>query len=153
MRRRSCAESLLATLVLSAITLSVCAAKGQLRPFSTDGCSLFPDRSLISKKDWCRCCVDHDLAYWRGGTAQARSNADKELGACVLRVTGNKALAELMYVGVRAGGGPHFYTPYRWGYGWPFGRPYRELTPEEEAMASTLEREYRAANPVLACAR
>ena len=150
---RNYAEWLLATLVLFAVVLSACASEVQLKPFSTDGCSLFPDRSLIGKADWCQCCVIHDLAYWRGGTSEARLKADRELGTCVRKVTGNKALADLMYAGVRAGGGPHFYTPYRWGYGWPFGRPYRELTAEEEAKASALEREYRAANPSLACTK
>ena len=149
MRCRACAEAL-ASLLLAAI-LAGCVAQGELRPFSTDGCTLFPDRSLISNADWCRCCLAHDLAYWRGGTSEARVNADRELGACVLRATGNKALADFMYSGVRAGGGPYFYTPYRWGYGWPYGRLYRELTPEEDAMASKLEREYRATNPSLAC--
>jgi len=153
MLRRYCTETLSATLLIFAVVHSACAAEGQLRPFSTDGCSLFPDRSLISKADWCQCCVAHDLAYWRGGTSQARLSADKALSTCVLRVTANKALADLMYAGVRTGGGPHFYTPYRWGYGWPFGRPYRELTPEEEAKASALEREYRATNPSLACTK
>ena len=136
MPSRHCTETLSATLLLFAVVLSACASEGQLRPFSTDGCSLFPDHSLISKADWCQCCVAHDLAYWRGGTAEARLKADQELSACVRRLTGNKALAALMYSGVRTGGGPHFYTPYRWGYGWPFGRAYRELTPEEEAKAS-----------------
>jgi len=150
---RYCTKTLSATLLIFAVVHPACASEGQLRPFSTDGCSVFPDRSLISKADWCQCCVVHDLAYWRGGTSQARLSADKALSACVLRVTGNKALADLMYAGVRTGGGPHFYTPYRWGYGWPFGRPYRELTPEEEAKASALEREYRAANPSLACTK
>ena len=152
-RSRSCAEALLAALVLLTVVLSAFASQGQLRPFSTDGCSLFPDRSLIDNADWCQCCLAHDLAYWRGGTSEARLKADQELGACVRRATGNKALADLMYAGVRAGGGPHFYTPYRWGYGWPYGRPYQELTAEEEAMVSALEREYRAANPSLACAK
>ena len=153
MLRRYCTETLSATLLIFAVVHSACAGEGQLRPFSTDGCSVFPDRSLISKADWCQCCVAHDLAYWRGGTSQARLSADKALSTCVLRVTANKALADLMYAGVRTGGGPHFYTPYRWGYGWPFGRPYRELTPEEEAIAFKLEREYRAANPSLACTK
>lgn len=153
MRCRTGGEALLAELVLFALICSGCASQGTLRPFSTDGCSLFPDRSLIGNADWCRCCVTHDLAYWRGGTSEARLNADQELGACVLKITGNKALVDLMYTGVRTGGGPHFYTPYRWGYGWPMGRPYRELTSEEQAMALTLELEYRAANPSLSCAK
>ena len=142
---------------LMALVLSACASPsaststGTLRAFSTDGCSLFPDRSLISKSDWCGCCVAHDLAYWRGGTAEERLTADHALKVCVQRASNNNTLAELMFAGVRAGGGPHFYTPYRWGYGWPFGRPYGALTPEEEALASALEREYRAKNPLLQC--
>jgi hypothetical protein len=31
------------------------------------------------------------------------------------------------------------------------GRPYKQLTPEEEALAATLEREYRAKDPLLSC--
>ena len=143
----------MAALLLFTVVCSGCASQEQLRPFSTDGCSLFPDRSLIGNADWCQCCVTHDLAYWRGGTAAARLNADQELAACVLRVTGNKTLADLMYSGARTGGGPHFYTPYRWGYGWPAGRPYRELTAGEAAIAQSLELEYRAANPSLVCTK
>lgn len=150
---RSRAEARFVALMLFTVVLSACASQGELRPFSTDGCSLFPDRSLISNADWCQCCLAHDLAYWRGGTSEARLKADQELGACVLRATADKALADLMYAGVRTGGGPYFYTPYRWGYGWPYGRPYQELTAEEEAMASALEREYRAVNPFLACTK
>ncbi|MFZ2161990.1 MAG: hypothetical protein WAW02_07230 [Sideroxyarcus sp.] len=77
--------------------------------------------------------------------------ADQELGACILRATGNKALAELMFSGVRAGGGPHFYTSYRWGYGWPFGKAYADLTFEEAAQADKLEQEYRKNHPTLMC--
>lgn len=144
-RRSSLAASLWALL------LSACASIGTMQPFSTDGCSLFPDRSLIGKADWCRCCVAHDLAYWRGGTSEARLNADRELRACVYKASGNEALAELMFAGARAGGGPYLYTSYRWGYGWPFGRSYGQLTPEEEALASSLEREYLAENLTLPC--
>ena len=151
MRCRSCPNALLVARVLCAALCSGCASQEQLRPFSTDGCSLFPDRSLIGSADWCQCCITHDLAYWRGGTSEARLIADQELGACVLKVTGNKALADLMYAGVSAGGAPHLYTSYRWGYGWPAGRTYRELTAAEAAMAQSLELEYRAANPTLAC--
>lgn len=135
------------------LLLSACASSGTLRPFATDGCSLFPDRALIGEKDWCGCCLAHDLAYWRGGTAAARLAADQELRACVLRATGSAGLADLMFAGVRAGGGPYFYTWYRWGYGWPYGREYGELTPEETAAADVLERAYRATNPALACPR
>lgn len=124
-----------------------------LHPFTTDGCSMFPDRSALSKDDWCSCCVAHDLAYWRGGTAQERLEADMGLRSCVLQASGNPALADLMFAGVRSGGGPYFYTPYRWAYGWPFGRGYQALTDEENATASALKAQYLAANPTLACAK
>jgi len=63
----------------------------------------------------------------------------------------NKALADLMLAGVRAGGGPYFYTSYRWGYGWAYGKGYADLTPEETAQADKLEKEYRAKHPALMC--
>jgi hypothetical protein len=77
--------------------------------------------------------------------------ADKELSACVLRASGNKGLADLMFAGVRAGGGPYFYTSYRWGYGWAFGKGYADLTPEETTQADKLEKKYRKEHPVLMC--
>lgn len=134
-----------------ALLLSACAPRPALRPFTTDGCSMFPDRALIGEADWCRCCLAHDLAYWRGGTAAARLQADEALKSCVRQASGSEALADLMFAGVRAGGGPYFYTPYRWGYGWAFGRPYGPLTAEEEAQASALERDYLASHPVPSC--
>lgn len=122
-----------------------------LQPFTTDGCSHFPDRAPHGRSDWCHCCVIHDLAYWRGGTAEARLRADEELKSCVSAASGSDALAEVMFLGVRAGGGPQHPTAYRWGYGWPAGRLYKPLTAEEETMASALEREYRAKDPLLSC--
>jgi hypothetical protein len=132
-----------------AAVLSACSASDTLQPFTTDGCSLFPDRAPIGRADWCHCCIVHDLAYWRGGTSEARLDADEQLKACVHKASGSNALAGIMFAGVRVGGGPHLPTPYRWGYGWPFGRPYKPLTSVEETTAATLEREYRAKNPLL----
>ena len=132
----------------------VCAASGgaaKLREFTTDGCSRFPDRSLISNHDWCHCCVAHDLAYWRGGSAEERVAADESLRDCVERATANPALADVMYAGVRAGGGPYFYTSYRWGYGWPFGRHYRALSPAELAAADAAQAVFLKSNPGLVC--
>lgn len=134
-----------------AILPAICSAEDQLHPFATDGCSLFPDRSLISPADWCKCCLAHDLAYWRGGSSDERLKADQELKLCVSKATGNEPLAELMFAGVRLGGGPYFFTSYRWGYGWAFGREYKSLTPEEEKKVSVLEKEYLATNPALSC--
>ncbi|MEC5385035.1 hypothetical protein VVD49_04830 [Uliginosibacterium sp. H3] len=144
------AHSILATLVMTAACASAL-AQSQIAAFSTDGCSLFPDRALVGQGDWCRCCLAHDLAYWRGGTAEERLQADKDLRSCVLESTQNKALAEFMYAGVRSGGGPQFSTTYRWAYGWPQGRGYQPLSEAERAQVFKLETEYRASNPGLVC--
>lgn len=103
-----------------------------LDDFTSDGCSLFPDRSLINGDDWYDCCLEHDIAYWQGGTKEQRLEADKKLRDCILKKTGNQALAEAMYQGVRFGGSPYFYNWYRWGYGWSYERKYQKLTPEEQ---------------------
>ncbi len=108
------------------------AAADDLKPFSSDGCSLFPDGTIKEKQKWCACCFEHDIAYWRGGTEADRKNADEELRKCVLERTKDKALAETMYYGVRAGGHPVFPNWYRWAYGWPYGRGYRPLTAAEQ---------------------
>lgn len=121
-----------------------CSSDSTLQPFSSDGCSLFPDSSLMSENDWCSCCFEHDLEYWRGGTSEERDTADAALRDCVLEKTGNSALSKAMYEGVRLGGSPYFYSGYRWGYGWNFERKYQELTPEEIEAADTLVEKYYA---------
>ena len=129
------------------IALAGCASTTELRPFTTDGCSLFPDRSLAMHKDWCACCVAHDLLYWRGGAAQERLQADLTLRACVTQVSGDAALANLMYAGVRIGGTPYTLSWFRWGYGWGYGRFYRPLTDAERQLADSLQNEYLAGQP------
>ena len=125
------------TTLLFVILSSGCSKTSDtLRDFTSDGCSLFPDRSSIENSDWCECCLEHDIAYWQGGTKAQRLEADQKLRDCVLERTGNKALAEAMYQGVRLGGSPYFYNWYRWGYGWSYKRKYQRLTLEEQRMAS-----------------
>lgn len=109
-----------------------CVEKRHLADFTSDGCSLFPDRNLISNVDWCTCCFQHDIAYWKGGTAEEREVADLALKACVLSTTKDEKLADTVYAGVRLGGSPYFYNWYRWGYGWDYGRGYAPLTKEEQ---------------------
>ena len=130
---------------------TACGTESELRAFSSDGCSLFPDSSLISENDWCSCCFEHDLAYWRGGTAAEREKADSVLRDCVAEKTDNEALGMMMYEGVRLGGSPHFYSWYRWGYGWGYERKYQALSPAEIEAADELIRKYFAANEMAAC--
>lgn len=90
-----------------------------LADFKSDRCSMFPDGSYYS------CCYLHDVAYWPGGTAEARELADKSLRDCVSGITHNEASAEAMYNGVRVGGVPGLRTPYRWGGETDLPRPVK----------------------------
>lgn len=122
-----------------------------ITPFTSDGCSLFPDGSLEERNLWCSCCLEHDIAYWRGGTEEVRLAADGALRDCVKEKTGSEELAELMYSGVRLGGSPVFPTWYRWGYGWPYGRGYRALSETELKSVEKRLTEYRKSNAPYTC--
>ncbi len=131
--------------------LAACSKTTELADFTSDGCSLFPDRSLIDAKDWCACCFEHDIAYWQGGTAEQRLAADEQLRDCVLAKTDDPILAEAMFNGVRFGGSPYFSNWYRWGYGWSDARNYQKLTLEEQRMVTQKLVEYYESNPVSPC--
>jgi hypothetical protein len=128
-----------------------CSADSKLKPFTSDGCSLFPDSSLISENDWCSCCFEHDISYWKGGTDAERKTADEVLRDCVAGKTGNTTLANAMYDGVRLGGSPYFYNWYRWGYGWDYSRKYQALTAAETDRADQLLADYFAADGERVC--
>jgi hypothetical protein len=147
-RRTSSRRGIIGLLLIS---LVACSNGSGLQPFSSDGCSLFPDASVMSASDWCSCCFEHDLQYWRGGTSEERESSDRDLRDCVLQNTGNEVLATTMYHGVRAGGSPYFYSWYRWGYGWNFDRKYQALTPEEAKSADVLLEKYLADANSAAC--
>ncbi len=80
--------------------------------FSTDACSAWPDG------DSRLCCIEHDAAYWCGGSGEARAAADRALRCCVAARSG--VLGWLMWSGVRVGGHPALPLPWRWGYGRPW---------------------------------
>lgn len=128
-----CWIRLAALLILTQIS---CSKREAISDFTSDGCSLFPDRSLIDESDWCDCCLVHDIAYWKGGTEEERLVADIALRECVLARTGDEALADLMFEGVRLGGSPYFNTWYRWGYGWSYDRKYEPLSEAELKLAN-----------------
>jgi hypothetical protein len=85
------------------------------RPFVTDGCTAFVNDG------WTGCCVEHDIAYWCGGSAAERKRADRRLERCVADL-GHPFLARLMYLGVRVGAPAWIPAHWRWGFGWRF--PY-----------------------------
>lgn len=121
------ARLLIASLVLHA---GFCSGT-ELQPFNSDGCSQFPDGTADNNKLWLDCCLAHDAAYWAGGTALQREQADVQLERCVAS-KGQVHIAQLMLLGVRMGGFAFWPTSFRWGYGWPYLRGYQALTAQEK---------------------
>ncbi|MCC2959744.1 hypothetical protein LK540_04775 [Massilia sp. IC2-278] len=138
-------------IVGASLVLSGCASAPVPAPFTTDGCSLFPDRAPAGQADWCGCCVAHDLAYWRGGSAAERLESDRVFRQCVRAASRSPALAGTMYGAVRAGGVPWLPSPFRWGYGWDYGRLYRTLSLEEDAQATALRAAYLSNGTAAVC--
>ena len=134
--------SSLLPLVLSLLSTSLLAGNSGLKDFRSDGCSLFPDKALIGKVNWCSCCLAHDIAYWQGGTASQRLKVDIVFRKCIYQKTGSKTLAYMMYAGVRSGGHPVFPVWYRWGYGWPYRPGYHALTTAEKMMVEKKLQKY-----------
>ncbi len=81
--------------------------------FKSDGCSMFPDC------DYGICCVEHDKAYYVGGSWKQRWRSDKKLYKCVAAKKGfqHKLIAPVMWLGVRAFAVPWLPTSFRWGFG------------------------------------
>jgi hypothetical protein len=115
----------------SLLLLSLTLSAEEIQPFTSDGCSAFPDGTFTENELWLSCCTAHDYAYWQGGTYDERLIADKALQHCVAKV-GQPEVATLMLFGVRIGGSPYFPTTFRWGYGWSYPRWYQALTEEEK---------------------
>jgi hypothetical protein len=110
------------------IPLFLCSCSSdELKPFTSDGCSSFPNGTLQQQTLWLNCCIKHDLAYWKGGTYDERLSADLALKQCVADI-GEPNVGKLMLAGVRVGGSPYWPTTYRWGYGWSYPRGYKALT-------------------------
>jgi len=126
------------------ICISNSAIAEQLKPFTSDGCSQFPDGTLTEKNLWCGCCITHDIAYWQGGSRQQKKQADEALRTCVLNSTQNSLLAETMYIGVRLGGLPIFPVWYRWSYGWEYGRNFQALNQKEKQLVATQLNQYKS---------
>jgi len=123
----------LVILTLLTILTSCRSEENQLKDFTTDGCSMFMDRSYVSEADWTHCCVKHDIAYYGGGEEKLRLEADLELKSCIEKVD-TEVLANLVFKGVRVGGSPYSVMPYRWGYGWTKNNYYNALSKEQKSM-------------------
>lgn len=129
-------------ILLAALGLAPASLAGQLKPFATDGCSMWVDGTAGNPNLWRHCCVAHDKDYWLGGSEAQRKASDEHLRACVA-ATGEKAMGSYLYVNVRWGGAPGWMTPYRWGYGWDYiegnkPRGYRVPSAQEQLQIDLL---------------
>ena len=99
-------------------------------PFKSDGCSVVIDL------DQEKCCVIHDWAYWKGGTAAERRKADRDFRMCVEKTKQAPWLALIRWIGVRIGG--VWWIParkWRWGYGWKWPT-HKPPTPYDNSSIS-----------------
>lgn len=118
-------------LTLLTLFLSPYLLASELKPFTSDGCSVFPDGTFEQQSLWLSCCIRHDLAYWKGGSYQEKQLADQALQYCVTKI-GEPEIANIMLAGVKVGGSAYYPTSYRWGYGWPYLRGYKALNSDEK---------------------
>ena len=90
-------------------------------PSLSDGCSVPRALRWLIRTETpaCRaCCLSHDESYFRGGTAEDRLNADTAFMCCLISAGMPKALAQLYFLSVRAGGVPWLRIPkVSWGFG------------------------------------
>lgn len=88
------------------------------KPFRSDGCSGgWPDQ--WGKHDLYPACFLHDLKYYGNypNDEVARLIVDAELMIDVVKITDDINLAQIMYTGVRAGGGAFWGKSYSFGFG------------------------------------
>lgn len=80
-----------------------------------------------------------------------RLESDRVFRECVQAASRSPALAGAMYGAVRAGGVPWLPSPFRWGYGWGYGRSYRPLSIAEDSQANALRDAYLANGTAAVC--
>lgn len=105
-------------------------AELKLKPFETDGCTLFIDGTPKAPGLWRNCCVEHDLRYWFGGSQEDMDATDLTLKSCVSKVAG-PTWANLIYTGVRTGHHSPIKNKTQWNWGWVKKREYKKLTNQE----------------------
>jgi hypothetical protein len=109
-RKKIAAAALFAVLAVSLVRAQDVSKGGLPADYVSDRCTMFFDCNYGD------CCVEHDKAYFFGGTKKERRAADDELYRCV-KGRGHGFIAKMMWVGVRIGGVAFLPTPFRWGFG------------------------------------
>lgn len=101
-----------------------------LKPFFTDGCTLFLDGTPQHPGLWVHCCEEHDMRYWFGGNQEDMDKTDLRLKTCVTDVAGD-SWAKIIYSGVRAGHLSPIKNETHWSWGWEQERPNAQLNSSE----------------------
>lgn len=102
--------------------------------FTTDFCTAYPEGTRAKPDLWKHCCVEHDLYFWAGGSLDERKAADLNLKSCVEK-TGEVEQARLIYLAVSVGGSsPIRFRTRQWGNAWPSRARYLSLTENETAL-------------------
>lgn len=87
--------------------------------FYQDGCTAFPD--WLPGHNFYEACLNHDIAYWLGGSEEERTLVNRALAEQV-RPLGplGPFLAPIMYTAVQYGGNSWISHELgsEWGYGW-----------------------------------
>lgn len=92
-----------------------------------------PDGHFKNPVAYLPCCLEHDIAYWGGGTEEEKEDADWEFFVCLLSEA-DIASAAVYHNAVKIGGDPRLRSDYRWGYGWKDRFDFQALTEEERAL-------------------
>ncbi len=115
---------------LTSLTLQGSEETGTLKPFFTDGCTLFLDGTNKHPNLWVHCCKEHDMRYWFGGSEADRDKTDLRLKACVQDVAG-ETWAALIYAGVKTGHLSPIKNKTHWSWGWKQERNNIKLNSSE----------------------
>ncbi len=99
-----------------------------LKPFAMRSCVLFSGGLTGPQMG---CCEAHSQAYWRGGTTTDKALADYAFSQCIAESGQPLPFISLLWHNVQtATATPYIHTSWRWGYGWHFGRGFREKSVE-----------------------
>lgn len=109
-----------------------------LNPFQSYGCPHFaPTISYANQNQWVLCCVQHNIAYWKGGSRKDRNDTDRQLQTCLIE-RGDSSSANLMHWDFLQTQTP-VHTP-SWGYGWRRSRGYAPHSDQEFLQISNQEK-------------
>lgn len=103
----------------------------KIRPFHSDLCTGIREGPKSNPWLWAHCCIEHDLFYWAGGSAEYRKKADQNLKLCIAD-RGHPRFAKIVYSSVRLGRYSPFYVrDQHWGNAWSKRRNYRLISAED----------------------